>query len=65
MSIHVILMGPQGSGKGTQSELVRNRLRLESHRHWGAVSLGHQGADGARASGFRPSTTAASWSLTI
>ena len=28
--IHVILMGPQGSGKGTQSERVRARLDLAS-----------------------------------
>jgi adenylate kinase len=28
--MHVILMGPQGSGKGTQSEHVRSRLRLAS-----------------------------------
>ena len=28
--IHVILMGPQGSGKGTQSEQVRSRLDLAS-----------------------------------
>jgi adenylate kinase len=28
--IHVILMGPQGSGKGTQSERVRSRLNLAS-----------------------------------
>ena len=28
--MHVILMGPQGSGKGTQSERVRARLNLDS-----------------------------------
>jgi adenylate kinase len=28
--IHVILMGPQGSGKGTQSERVREQLHLAS-----------------------------------
>lgn len=28
--LHVILMGPQGSGKGTQSERVRSRLDLSS-----------------------------------
>ena len=28
--MHVILMGPQGSGKGTQSERVRTRLNLAS-----------------------------------
>ncbi|MFN8591331.1 MAG: adenylate kinase [Thermomicrobiales bacterium] len=30
MTLHVILMGPQGSGKGTQSEQVRQQLRLAS-----------------------------------
>ncbi len=30
MTVHVILMGPQGSGKGTQSERVRSRLNLAS-----------------------------------
>ena len=30
MAVHVILMGPQGSGKGTQSERVRSRLNLGS-----------------------------------
>lgn len=30
MTTHVILMGPQGSGKGTQSERVRARLNLRS-----------------------------------
>ena len=28
MTKHVILMGPQGSGKGTQSEHIRGRLKL-------------------------------------
>src|SRR5215217_6463808 len=28
--MHIILMGPQGSGKGTQSERVRARLNLGS-----------------------------------
>jgi adenylate kinase len=28
LTVHVILMGPQGSGKGTQSERVRSRLNL-------------------------------------
>ena len=30
MTAHVILMGPQGSGKGTQSERVRSKLNLMS-----------------------------------
>lgn len=30
MNEHVILMGPQGSGKGTQSHRVRNELHLSS-----------------------------------
>ena len=30
MTVHVILMGPQGSGKGTQSQLLRERLDLAS-----------------------------------
>jgi adenylate kinase len=30
LTVHVILMGPQGSGKGTQSERVRSRLNLAS-----------------------------------
>ena len=30
MAVHVILMGPQGSGKGTQSERVRSHLNLGS-----------------------------------
>jgi adenylate kinase len=30
LTLHVILMGPQGSGKGTQSARVRSRLNLAS-----------------------------------
>src|SRR5829696_1537653 len=30
LMMHVILMGPQGSGKGTQTERVRTRLNLAS-----------------------------------
>jgi adenylate kinase len=30
LTAHVILMGPQGSGKGTQNERVRSRLSLQS-----------------------------------
>lgn len=30
MTQHVILMGPQGSGKGTQSQRIRSRLQLGS-----------------------------------
>lgn len=30
MTLHVILMGPQGSGKGTQSARIRDRLNLAS-----------------------------------
>ncbi len=59
--MHVILMGPQGSGKGTQSERVRTRLNL------GSIATGElfrAAIKGGRSSvrKFKPSTIAGNWS---
>jgi adenylate kinase family enzyme len=58
--MHVILMGPQGSGKGTQTERVRKKLNLMSIATGELFRSAIKGAPNS-AGAFKPCTIEVSW----